>query len=109
MSEIIGPATIVVSQSFSAFAQFLPPLSQVRKADPKTDPDIVGDVRMGEIAAMTLAIGVGAILSNLTRSAIPAFVALLMSLILVMLYEAALAGDRPGNPATSRVERKIDA
>lgn len=107
-SEIVGPASLVVSQSFSAFTHFLPPLSEVRKANPEANPDIVGDVRMGEIAAMTMAVGVGAILSSLTGSVVPSAVAFIMTLVLICLYEAALNGNRPGNPpdkTLSSVER----
>lgn len=109
-SDIVGPAALVVSQAFSGFTQFLPPLAEVRKGDAVANPDLAGDVRMGEIAALTLTIGFGAILSSLTKSAVPAFVALLIGLILVCLYEAALSGNRPGNPkASSLAERSRDA
>lgn len=98
MSDIMGPAALSISQGISAFQFFLPKLSDVRKADPANDPDIVGDVRMGEIAAITLCVGVGAIVSSLSRSAIPAVVSALMAGILVCLYESALHKDKPGNP-----------
>lgn len=103
--ELAGTASLVVSQSFSAFSQFLPPLSEVRKADAAHNPDIVGDVRMGEIAAITFSIGTGAILSSLTGSPVPSVVALVMVLVLVCLYETALKGNRPGNPKTVMAER----
>lgn len=107
--DVVGPAMLVVSQSFGAFTHFLPPLSEVRKADIKTNPDIAGDVRMGEIAAITLAIGTGAILSSLTKSAVPSVVGFLVVVLLVCLYEAALSGDRPGNPKPTLQERSRDA
>lgn len=97
-SEVVGPASIVASQAFSAFSTFLPSFAEIRKSDPVRNPDVVGDVRMGEIAALTLSVGVGAILSSLTGSAVPAVVAVIMALILICLYEAALRGDKPGNP-----------
>ena len=105
MTDMVGPASLIVSNTFGAFTHFLPPLSEVRKADPANNPDIVGDVRMGEIAAITLAVGTGAILSSLTQSAVPSFVALLTILILVALYEVALSGDRPGNPKNATLVR----
>lgn len=108
--DIVGPASLVVSQSFSAFQFFLPKLSDVRRADPVNNPDIVGDVRMGEVGAITLAVGVGAILSNLTGSVVPSFVAFIMVAVLVCLYEAALRGDKPGNPVIKDMpERRADA
>jgi hypothetical protein len=96
--EIVGPATIAISQGFSAFQFFLPKLSDVRKADANINPDIVGDVRLGEVAAFTLTVGVGAIVSSLTGSPVPAFVSLLIGLILIVVYETALSGDKPMNP-----------
>lgn len=109
-SDIVGPASLVVSQSFGAFQFFLPKLSDVRKASPN-DPDMVGDVRMGEVGAITLAVGTGAILSSLTQSAVPAVVALLIVIVLVCLYEMALNGERPGNPKPVRAtrERNVNA
>lgn len=98
--EVVGAATLAASQGFSAFQFFLPRLSDVRKANAETNPDIVGDVRLGEVAALTLSIGIGAIVSSLTGSTVPAFVALLIGLVLVFIYEAALTGDRLMNPVS---------
>jgi hypothetical protein len=106
--EIIGPATLAVSQGFSAFQFFLPRLSEVRKANASSDPDIVGDVRLGEVAAFTLTLGVGAIVSSLTGSPVPTFVSLLIALVLICIYEAALSGDRIMNPP-KRPQRSNDA
>jgi hypothetical protein len=98
--EIIGPASLAVTQGFSAFQFCLPRLADVRKANSEENPDIVGDVRLGEVAALTLTIGVGAIVSSLTGSPVPAVVSLLIGLVLVCIYEAALRGDKPMNPPT---------
>jgi hypothetical protein len=46
---------------------------------------------MGEFAAATIAIGVGVIASSLSGSPAPAFVAVIMSVVLIALYEKALA------------------
>lgn len=97
-AELLGPASLAMSQGISAFQFFLPKLSEVRKADSENNPDIVGDVRMGEVAAMTLCVGVGAIASSLSGSSVPAVVALLMGIILICVYESALRGDKPYNP-----------
>lgn len=97
-SDILGPATLSVSQGISAFQFFLPKLSEVRKANSAVDLDMVGDVRLGEVAAVTLCIGVGAIVSSLSGSPVPAFVSALMAAILVCIYETALRADRPMEP-----------
>lgn len=97
-SEVVGPATLVVSQGFSAFATFLPKLTDIRKTDAKLNPDIVGDVRLGEVAAFAFCVGTGVIVSSLTQSPVPAVVAVLMGLSLVCVYETALWGNRVMNP-----------
>lgn len=98
MSDVFGPATLAATQGFSAFQTFLPRLSEVRKSDPVNDPDIIGDVRMGEVAAMATTLGIGAISSSLSRSPIPMYAALFICIVLICVYEAALRGDRPFTP-----------
>lgn len=97
-SEIVGPATLVISQGFSAFNAFLPRLTDIRKADAAINPDIIGDVRMGEIAAFTMCVGTGIVASSLTQSPVPAVVGVLIGLTLICVYETALWGDKPMNP-----------
>lgn len=92
MSDVLGPATLAAGQSISAFTAFLPRLTDVRKASPD-DPGMVGDVRLGEIAASAIAIGIGVITSSLTGSPVPMYAAAFMIVILVMVYESALRGN----------------
>lgn len=104
-----GPATLAITQSVGAFQFFLPRLSDVRKANP-SDADMAGDVRMGEVAAGALCIGIGAMVSSLSGSPYPAMVAILMTAILICVYETALRGDRPMNPKSAHIgERATDA
>jgi hypothetical protein len=102
MADVIGPSTLAISQTVNAFGTFLPKLSEVRKANVADDPDVAGDVRLGEIAAVTLAIGVGAISSSITGSSQPAVVAVVVALVLVGVYEYALRNDKPCNPSKSQ-------
>ena len=83
-----------VTQGITAFTTLLPPLADVRKADP-SDTSFAADVRMGEVAATTLTLGIGMISSSLTGSPIPAGTAVLMCFILLCVYESALRGHRP--------------
>lgn len=94
---VAGAATLGITQGVSAFQFFLPRLSDVRKGS-MNDPELVGDVRMGEVAAITLCVGIGAIVSSLTASSVPVLVSIVVSTILVCLYEATLRGDRPFEP-----------
>lgn len=95
--EVFGPAMLGVTQSITAFTTLLPNLSDVRKADP-TDASFAADVRMGEVGAVALTIGVGAIASSLTGSSIPVGTSLFMCIVLLTVYESALRGDRPFEP-----------
>lgn len=104
MSDVLGPATLAAGQSISAFTAFLPRLTEVRKADPG-DPGMVGDVRLGEVAASGIAMGIGIITASLTRSAIPMYAAAFMALILIFVYESALRGNNIFSPKdTSHAE-----
>ena len=104
-ADMVGPASLAISQGVTAFLSFLPKLSEIRKADPATDPGMVGDVRMGEVAATAVCVGVGTIVSSLTGSPLPAFVAVLVALVLICIYESALASDRAWEPKP--VERAV--
>lgn len=97
MSADFGATMLGVTSGISSFTTFLPSLSEVRKAS-ADDPQMVGDVRMGEVASITLTMGIGAISSALTRSALPTYVAFLVCLVLVILYETALRGNSPFSP-----------
>lgn len=96
-ANMFGPASMVLGQTISSFTTFLPPLSDVRKAGPD-DADMAGDVRLGEIAATALAVGVGAIASSLLGDPTPTVIALLVALALIVVYETALRGNRPMQP-----------
>jgi flagellar basal body L-ring protein FlgH len=100
---IVGPASLAISQGINSFSQFLPKLSDVRRANINDNPDVAADVRMGEIAAVTLTVGVGAIVSSLTGSSAPAVVSVLVAGTLVCVYEATLRADRPMEPRTIKV------
>jgi hypothetical protein len=92
---VISTATLALSMSFSAFNSFLPPLSEVRKQTEADNPPFAADVRLGELAAAALTVGIGGISSSLTGSPVPAVVSVIMALGLVMLYESTLRAHRP--------------
>jgi len=101
---LFGPATLAVTQGIGAFVTFLPKFSDIRIANPTNDPAFAADVRMGEVAASVLTLGVGAIVSSLTGSPIPAISALVMTFILIAMYETTLRANRPLEAKTQRVE-----
>ena len=97
-SEALGPATLALSQTIGAFQFFLPHLSEVRKHTPEDDPSLAGDVRLGEVAACALAMGVGIITSSLTGSPVPLYASLVMCGVLIAVYETSLRKDHPLEP-----------
>jgi hypothetical protein len=88
--HVIGPATLSMTQALALFQNFLPKFSEIRLADPELNEGLVQDVRMGEFAAVMMTLGIGAMTSALTGSAVPSIVALVTSGGLVLLYEYAL-------------------
>lgn len=90
---VMAAATISLGQSVSAYSFFLPPLREVRKSSP-AEPGMRGDVRMGQMAAGVVSVSVGIMLSVLSSSRIPLIVAIIMALVVGMLYETALNGER---------------
>lgn len=98
--SIIGPASLALTQGIGAFTAFLPRLGEVRKADAKTDHEMVAEVRTGEIAAVALTVGVGAVASYLTKSNTPVTVSVVVAIGLVILYETTLRRDTPMNHTT---------
>lgn len=93
--NILGAATIGLTQGLSSAGTFLPKLSEVRKG---SSPEMIGDVRMGEIATAVVTIGIGAIVSSLTGSHVPTVVSAIIVLVIIGIYECALRGDRLFEP-----------
>jgi hypothetical protein len=89
-AAVTGPAILSVTQSIALFQSFLPKFSEVRKTNPEDNQSIVQDVRYGEYAACILSIGTGVMISALTGSSVPTYVAGICSVGLVLLYESAL-------------------
>lgn len=93
--DLFGPAMLGVTGGIQAFMSVLPKLTDIRKADPINNPEVAADVRLGEVAGVTLTLGIGAIASSLTGSPVPALTALFMCIILVAVYESTLRAERP--------------
>lgn len=107
MSEVVGPATLSVTQAIGAFNVFLPRFTDVRRNNPADNPEFAGDVRTGEVAACVVSLGVGATISSLTKSPVPVLAAAFISLVLVILYESVLQSHKPfevRNPLTLESE-----
>ena len=96
--DLYGPATLALTLGFTAFQNYLPKLSEVRRATPDTAPDVAADVRVGEIAASVVTIGAGLIASSLTGSPLPTFIAGIVCIALIALYESTLQARNPGVP-----------
>jgi hypothetical protein len=106
MSDVFGPASLAAGQTLSSFTTFLPRLSEVRKANVENDTGMVGDVRLGEVAACAISLGIGVIASSLSGSPVPMYAAGFMAVILICVYESALRGNSLFEPKT--VEKVYD-
>jgi hypothetical protein len=93
-----GSASFAVSQSVSSFMQFLPKITEVRKAS-VNDEDFCYDLRIAEIAGTVITIGVGMIVSSMTQSSAPIVAGLFISLVIVILYETVLRKEAPDEKA----------
>ena len=92
---VISTASLAISQAVAAFGTFLPKLTDVRQVTPASDPALAADVRLGELAAAGVTIGVGAIAASITGSPTPLTVSILVSLGLVIIYESTLRAVHP--------------
>lgn len=90
----LSVTTMALTTSLGAFYQMLPPISEVRKRS-AGESEFAGDVRMGELMATAVTIGIGGIASSLSGSSTPAILSLLLALALVGMYEYTLRSDRP--------------
>lgn len=96
---VIGAATLSMTQALSLFQSFLPRFSEISAADPSKDPATVRDVRMGELAAVMMTLGIGGMTSALTGSSVPAVVAGITCMGLIGVYEYALRNVEGANSA----------
>lgn len=85
--EALGSSSLAISQSVIAFTAFLPNFVEVGRSDKES---IAGEVRLGETAAVVIALGIGALLSWLNGDKTPFLISAIMSFILIAMYEAAL-------------------
>jgi hypothetical protein len=85
----LAVSSIAIGQTVSAYQFFLPPLREVRQAGPD-DATMRSDVYVGQMAAGSVSVGVGVMLSFLTGSKLPAFVSAFIALIIAAIYHYTL-------------------
>lgn len=85
-----GGSALAISQAVGAFTAFLPNFVEVGKADKEA---VQNEVRLGEFAAVVIALSIGALLSWLNESSVPFGLSAFMALVLVSVYEVALRKD----------------
>lgn len=81
----LAVSSIAIGQTVGAYQFFLPPLREVRQAGPD-DETMCQDVYIGQVAAGAVSVGVGVMLSFLTGSKLPAFVAAFIAVIIAGIY-----------------------
>lgn len=85
----LSASTISLGQTVVAYQFFMPPLRDVRRAS-SADGDMRTDVVLGQVAAGSLTIAVGAMLSMLSDSSMPVFVSIFIALVIAACYQYAL-------------------
>jgi hypothetical protein len=86
-----GLALLTVTQAVGLFQSFLPKFTEISAVDPADNPQLVRDVRRGEVAAVVLTLGIGAMASGFTDSPVPAISSAVAAFTLIVLYEGALS------------------
>jgi len=86
----VAPTLIGITTGLAAWNEFLPPLTEIRRKDPRADREFAADVRMGELAGTVVVLGIGAISSAIVGEPYPLLVSLGMVLFLVAIYEYTL-------------------
>jgi len=89
VSETTNAVLLSVTTSVGVFTSLLPPFGEVRKS--VGNPDMVNDVRMGELAAGSLVVTIGLIASSMVKNPTPAMVSIVFAGALVCMYESVLA------------------
>lgn len=86
--QATSASLLAITSSVGMFTGLLPSLSEVRKT--QGDPSVINDVRVGEIAASALTVSVGLMASSMVKSPVPAMVAVVSAVALVVMYESVL-------------------
>lgn len=107
--NLFGPAAFVVGQGITAFMQFMPNIKECRRNHPDDDPAFAADVRIGEAAATATTVGLGLIAASFTRSPVPAYLAILLAVGMIVMFESALRSNRPFEPSITRYVNLADA
>lgn len=87
--ELVGVVTLSLTQAVSVFNAFLPPLTDVRRSSVSSRAALL-DVRVGEIAASAMVLGIGAVLSTLVGNYRPLMVSIAGALGMIGVYEFTL-------------------
>lgn len=89
----LGAASIAIGQTVVAYQIFLPRLGEVRRAD-TDDPMMRGDVLLGQLAAGSVSVMVGLMLTQMSGSRMPLMVSLFIAVLIAGIYQYALNGNR---------------
>jgi|SRR6476646_243881 len=94
----IDPASLgVVLTGSSLYVSLLPPLKEVRRADP--DSETASDVHIGVGMASVVLIGSGALITYLGSDRRALYMTIAMSVLMALVYEATLRLRGASDPA----------
>lgn len=83
-------ATVSIGQTVGVYSYFLPKLQEVRHAS-GNDNEMRQDVLIGQVAAGSLSMAVGVLLSWMTGSPVPTYTTLFIAIIIAVVYQYALS------------------
>lgn len=86
----ISLIALAVSQSIEMFKTFVPDVQVLRNTEPSLQLNDTKNIRTAEFGAATMAIGIGALLTVLSKKPTPLIVATVLTVALVTLYEWSL-------------------
>jgi hypothetical protein len=89
MNKDIASATLMgITTSVGLYTAFLPKITEIRNTSPVSSE--ADAIRLGELAAGALTIGVGLTASSMTRSPYPFVLSIVAALAMVCMYETVL-------------------
>lgn len=87
--QIASVSLLAITSSISIFNSLCPPLHEVRQAT-KDNATVTNDIRVAEIASVSLTVAIGLTGSGLIKSPVPAMLSIIAAGALVVMYESVL-------------------
>lgn len=94
-ADVVSSTLLGITTSVGLYTAFLPDLREIRKTPPSSED--ARSIRMGELAAGALTIGIGITATTMVHSPMPLALSIASALAMVCMYETILNA-----PATTK-------